>query len=314
MQFYDEMAALLRSGLTVERGLALMVQGKTGTLLWMLDTIQEHVMRGGTFADGLALYPRVFDAFQVMCIKAAEESGTLVESCQSLSRYFAMRQQEKRRLRASLIYPLVLLHGIVLLPPLKYLFLDNLGRSYWSVVLPTLLVAYGLVGIAVVCWQRFCQKGALRETIDRFLLNLPIIGKLQRGLAMARVLRALSGLHNAGIPPYMATKMAIQTAGNTAITFHLQNALAVLENNGNYTGFFSFSGMLPPMLLGVIQIGEETGTIGDSFHRLCILLEEESSNQLTTTIKAVGYLVYFIAAAFVAYTVISFYSGYFKVI
>ena len=237
----------------------------------------------------------------------------MVESCKSLSRYFLMRDREKRRLKASMIYPLVLLHGVVMLPPLKYLFVDNLDRSYWSVVLPVLLVAYGLVGLGIFCWNHFLHTGPVRESIDRFLLNLPIVGKLLRTLAMARVLRALAGLHNAGIPPVLAASQAIQTAGNSAVAFQLQSAMPVLENGGTFTGFFSFSGQLAPMLVGMIAVGEETGTLGQSLDRLCIQMEEESSTRLNATIKAIGYVAYLIAAISVALTVINFYKGYFSI-
>jgi type II secretory pathway component PulF len=304
---------MLKSGITIERGLDIMKKGKKDVLLRVLDQLQFHVSRGGALWDGMSGLRNHFDPLQVMTVKAAEDSGTLVEACKSLSRYYRHRHQENRRLRAALIYPVILLHGVVMLPPLKYLFLDNLERSYWSIVLPVLLTAYILIGGTYFYWKTFCRSGRVREFADAFFLKLPIFGKLAVSLALARVFRALSGLHNAGVPPVMAARQAIQTAGNTAVAWRLEGAMPILENGGTFTNFFSFAGLLPSMQLGVVAVAEETGTLSESLDRLVKQMEEANSERLTRSVKAFAYIAYLIAAVIVAYTVISFYSNYFSI-
>ncbi|MCP5051606.1 MAG: hypothetical protein GY940_30845 [bacterium] len=310
-RYYADLSKMVHSGLTIDKGLGLMKQGKTDALFRLLDLLQHHVGRGGTLWEGMSQYPQYFDRFQLMTVKAAEESGTIVETFEGLSRYYEMRHKEKQRLLVSLIYPFILLHAVVLLPPLKYLFSDNLGRSYWSVVLPVLLTAYGLVGVGVWFWKTFCRSGKIREVIDELILKLPVFGKLARGLSLVRVLRALSSLHNAGAGPVMAAGQAIQTAGNRAVTQRLKGAMPVLENGGTYTDFFSFAGVLEPTQLGMIEVGEETGMLDESLDRMVVMMEDSNHHRLTATIKAIGYIAYFICAAIAAFTIISFYSGYF---
>jgi type II secretory pathway component PulF len=313
-QFYYDLSVIANSGLTVEQGLITMKHGKKGTTLWMIDGMQYHISRGGTLWEGMAQYPKFFDDFQVMIIKGAEVSGTLPETCKGLSRYFEMRHKEKKRLLAGLIYPVILLHAAVLLPPLKYLVVDNLEQSYWSKVLPSLLIAYGIVGILYFTWKKFCRTGKRRERIDEIILKLPLIGKLARGTALVRVLRTLANLNNAGIEPVRAARTAAQTAGNAAVTRDLSGALPVLEHGGTFADFFSFSGVLPSSQLGVVSVGEQTGTLVESLERMVVQMEETNSQRLTSTIKTLGYAAYLIAAVVVALTVISFYSSYFRLV
>jgi general secretion pathway protein F len=313
-QFYHDLALFARSGLTLERGLGTLKKGKKGFTFLMMDGIQDHIARGGSLWEGMSHYPTFFDPFQVMLIKAAEESGELTKICQGLSRYFDVRHKEKRRLLSSLIYPVVLLHGVIMLPPLKYLVVASLDKSYWSIVLPPLLIAYGVLGLMAFSWQRFFRTGKPREKVDELLVKLPMLGKLARGISLVRVMRSLASLHNAGVEAVGAARQAALTAGNTAITLRLSAALPVLEQGGTFADYFTFAGVLTSSQLGIVTVAEQSGALAESLERLVLQMEEDNHQRLTTTIKTIVYLVYFIAAAIVAITVISFYSGYFKLV
>jgi type II secretory pathway component PulF len=313
-QFYHDLGLFAKSGMTLERGLDAMKKGKKAFVFLMMDDIQECIARGKTLWEGMSKYPEFFDEFQVMVIKAAEESGELVKTCKGLSRYFDTRHKEKKRLLAGLIYPMILLHGVIMLPPLKYLVVDSLKKSYWSIVLPPLVIAYGVVGLMYFSWRHFFRSGGLRQKIDHIVIKLPVIGKLAKSMSLARVMRSLASLHNAGVEPVRAARQAALTAGNAAITWRLSGALPVLERGGTFTDYFNFSGVLPTMQLGVVAVGEESGTLPESLERMVLQMEEDNRQRLTAAIKTLSYVIYFIAAAIVALTVISFYGGYFKLI
>jgi type II secretory pathway component PulF len=313
-RFYDDLATMQHSGLTIQQALTIIKKGKKDSLFRVIDILGHQVSSGGLFWEAMAQFPQCFDKFQVMSIRAGEESGTLVETCRGLAQYFQMRHKEKRKLLASLLYPVILLHAVVLLPNLKYLVLDNLGKSYWAAVLPTLLTAYVIVGIGILSWLHFLSKGPMRESIDQIILKIPFFGKLARNISLVRVFRSLSGLHNAGIPPAMAATQALETASNHAIRFKLKGALSILEHCGTFTDYFSFSGTLSPTDLGIISVAEESGSFTASLNRMVLKLEDDTSRQLSTAIKAVGYFAYSIAAIIVAVTVISFYSQYFNIV
>jgi general secretion pathway protein F len=234
------------------------------------------------------------------------------ETCRGLARYYERRHKEKQRLVAGLIYPVVLLHGAILLPNLKYLVVSGQSKSYWQVVLPPLLIAYGLIGLGYILWNTVFRTGRPREILDETILKLPLLGKLVRGLSLGRVLRSLANLNNAGIESVKAARLAIDTAGNTAIAWRLSGALPILERGGTFKDFFSFAGVLPTLQLGMIAVGEETGTMVDSLERTVEQMEEDNSQRLTRTVKTVGILAYILAAAIAALAILKFYSGYFS--
>lgn len=310
-QFYSDIAYLWKSGLPPSQGFETIKQGKKGAHFRMVDTIQHQVTRGETLAGAMAGFPGFFDDFQVTLIRGAEDSGKMVETCFGLARYFEMLHREKRRLIASLIYPVALLHAVILLPNLKYLVVPGLNKSYGGAVLPPLLIAYGLLGIGCIFWKKFCRGGWLREMFDSFFLHLPVIGKLLRGFSLARVFRTLGNLLNAGIESIQAARKSALTAGNRAIARELAGALPVLENGGDFTGYFRFSGMLSSDQLGMVAVGEEGGALVESLEQMVRHLDEENNRHFTAAIKTFGYLTYFIAMAVVAFTVISFYASHY---
>lgn len=312
-QFYSDLAYLWKSGLPPSQGFETMKQGKKGAHFRMVDTIQHQVTRGETLADAMSRFPGFFDDFQVTIIRGAEESGKMVETCFGLARYYEMRHRGKRRLIGSLVYPVALLHGAVLLPNLKYLLAPGLEKSYGEAVLPPLLIAYGILGIGYLFWKKFCRGGWPREMLDRFFLRLPVIGKLLRGFSLVRVFRTLANLLNAGIESVQAARKAAFTAGNRAVAREMAGALHVLENGGNFTGYFRFCGSLSSEQLGMVAVGEEGGALVESLEQMVRHLDDENSRRFTAAITTFGYLTYFIAMAVVVFTVISFYVSHYGI-
>ncbi len=311
-QFYEHLATLLNSGLTTEKSLDTMKTGKKGPTLWMLDNIQQHVTKGGTLWEAMSKHPKYFDDFQVMIIKGAEESGMMIDTTQKLSKYYENRYQAKRRFIASLIYPLLLLHASILLPPLKYLVLENLEKSYASVVLPPLTIGYGIVGLLYLFWQKIRRRGPLRRMIDEGTLCIPFIGKLARDMSLARAFWSLSAMLTAGLEAVVAAKNAAATAGNSVVSRRLEGALYVLEGGRSFKEYFAAAGILNNDQLTSVAIGEDSGALAESLAKMVRQMEESNAHHFQMLMKIGGLIVYFIAAAIVALTVLSFYTGYFN--
>jgi len=311
-RFYSSLTTFLMSGLTVERGLDTMKEGKKGPLLWMMDGLQHHIGRGGALWQGMSRYPKHFDEFQVMIVKGAEESGMMAPTFKKLGQYYESRYTAKRRFLAGLIYPIILLHAALLLPPLKYLLVENLNRGYASVVLPPLLGAYGIVGLAIILWKKHSRAGWLRRKIDGFVLDLPALGILARDVSLARAFWSLSAMLTAGVDAVTAARNAASAAGNTVIKRQLLDNLYILEIGRSFKEYYAATGMISSDQMGVVAVGEDSGALAASLEQMVQQMEETNALRFVMLMKSVGMLIYFIVAAIVAFTVISFYANYFN--
>lgn len=311
-RFYDSLATLLTSGLTVDRGLDTMKAGKTQSTLWMMDGLQDHVGRGGSLWEGMKHHRKFFDDFQVNIVKAAEESGHLPETFQKLSKYYENRYQTKRRFLAGLLYPMVLLHALILLPPLRYLVVPTPDRSYWSIVLPPLLIGYGSVWGVYMLWTKFLRSGPLRERVDEFIVFLPVVGKLVRDIALARAFWSTSAMLAAGVEVVKAAKSGADSAGNTFVAQRLHGALYVLEGGRSFNDYFTVCGMLSADQLAVVTVGEEAGAMAESMDKLTRRMESDNRERFNKVMKSVGVFIYIVVVIMVVMTIISFYSSYFS--
>lgn len=312
-RFYHSLGVLLNSGLTIDRALDDLKSDKKGPLLWMLDGLQHHVGRGGTLWEGMKQYRKYFDDFQVSIIRGAEESGTLVEILWKLNSYYERRNRDHRRFIFGMIYPLFLLHLAVLLPPLKYLLLESLDRSYWGVVLPPLAISYGVVLSVTWLWKRIRRNENIRAKIDSQLIYLPVIGRLIRDMALARVFWCLAMQLSAGIDAYTSAKNAAAAAGNAFLERQLTFSLYILESGRSFKDYFSVTCLLDNTQMSIISIGEQAGQIPDSLVKLVHQMELTNSERLQRLIKVSIFFAYFAAAAIIAMTVISFYATHYSI-
>jgi type II secretory pathway component PulF len=311
-QFYNHLATLLNSGLTLEKGLALIKERKKGPLFWMLDGIEDHIRKGGSFWEGMSQHPRYFDDFQIKIVRSAEESGMIVETARKLADYYESRYRAIKRLFMGLIYPVLLLHAVVLLPPLKYLVLENQEKSYASVVMPPLAIGYIIVVLVFFSWLKLFKAGPLRRMADEVILCIPFIGALVRDMSLARVFWSLSAMLTAGLEAVSAAHNAAAAAGNSVISRQLEGALYVLEGGRGFREYFAVSNMLNSDQLTTVGIGEDSGTLAESLSQMVRLMEDSTTHHFHMLMKIGALMVYFIAAAVIALTVISFYKGYFS--
>ena len=304
---------MLKSGIPIARGLDLARQKMKPRNGEMVDRVRHLVHQGSSFWQAMSQFPGSFDPFQVNFIRAAETSGTLVESCRKLSRYFEMRRKEKRRFLVGLVYPAFLIHALILLPPIKYLFFSKLGVNYWGLVLPRLLIVYAAVGIPLFLWQRMEAGHQARKKLDRFKLSIPVIGKLTKNFAVSRVLWILSNMLESGIDAVTAVRSAADGAGNSVISKRLLSEVHLIESGRGFTEFFTATNLLEPDPLSMIAIGEESGSIPQTLMQSVMRLEESNTSRYRTLLKIMVVGVYLTVALFIAITIITFYAGMFNV-
>ncbi|MCP4152786.1 MAG: hypothetical protein GY757_33950 [bacterium] len=313
-RFYSDLATFLTTGLTIPQGLEVLKNSKKGREMWLMDGIQHDVLKGKELWQSMSRYPKHFDSFQVMMIKGAEKAGQLADVTAKLSQYYENRHREKQKFIAGMIYPLILLHAVVFLPPLKYLIVASLEGSYWARVLPPLVIGYGIIGAGFFIWKNYCRSGNLREQVDRLLLRLPVIGKLARDMSLVRIFWTMGNLVNSGVDAVTAARSAIPTASNTIITQRLQAALYVLESGRSFKDYFSISSVLNVEQMAVVTIGEQAGSMVESLERMVRKMEGDNEMRFAALNKAATFGAYFIAAAIVAMTVIAFYTEYFNIL
>lgn len=291
--FSRQLAAMLGAGIPLTRSLyALKDQVRAPALKRALSEIATDVEAGMSFTDALEDYPHLFSKLFIGLVRAGEVSGTLDEALAHLAEQLQKDKTLRDNIKAVTFYPgmigifsfvvmtamLVFIvpmfvkmfpAGVSLpLPTLIVLSLSDSVRLYWYLWMAIILIA-GLLGRRLLK----TPQGELRWSQIKF--RLPIFGSLVQKATMARFARTLATLLNAGIPVLQALESAGEATGNLLIKNAIKDVREKVEEGRRIAQSLEESNLFPPMVIQMVSVGEETGTLVALLRKIADFFEEE---------------------------------------
>jgi general secretion pathway protein F len=319
-----QLATLVRSGMPLEEALrAVAEQNEKPKLKSVILGVRARVMEGHALAEGLADFPQAFPELYRATVAAGEQSGHLDEVLERLADYTESRQQLQTRIRNAMIYPAVLVSmslGIIglmmvyVVPKVVGVF-ENTGEELpWLtrtlIVISDFMRDYwwalaGLIVIAAFAWRRALRQEGVRRRYHRFLLRMPLVGRVTRGLNTARFTRTFSILAGSGVPVLDALKIAGQVVQILPMRDAVEDAALRVREGAAIARSLGSSKVFPPMTIHLIGSGEASGQLEQMLERAASNQEREMDGLITTTlgilepmlIVVMGLLVFLIVIA-----------------
>ena len=324
---FTQLAALIKAGVTLVAALQVLEdQAKSGRLRYILMTIRSEVEQGNTFAAALRRFPRVFSPVVVSMIEAGEVGGILDIVLERVATMLENRATFRAQLLTSMIYPLLVL-GVAVLAVIMVIFLviprlevfiKTLGGRFASSTMALLAVkdfvhdygafiACGLAVIAIILYSVNKTSGG-RYAIDRAKMHLPVIGPLFLYSSIIQFSRNLASLLNSGVPMLVALETIRETIGNEAFA-RLIDVLHDRVNQGDSLSKpLAASGIAPPMLSGMVAVGEETGGLDRSLDLVADIYEkllQKRMHRLNVIIEPVLTVMVFSIVFFIGMSMLS---------
>ena len=305
-----QLATLVRAGLPLEEALlAVSQQSEKPRVQSILLGVRAKVLEGHTLAAGLADFPRVFPEIYRATVSAGEQSGHLDTVLERLADYTEGRELIRQKVLGAMLYPIVLvvmsltIVSILLtyvVPKVVAVF-DN---SHAKLPLATrvlvdfsdflrhdgiwLLLALALGTVLFWRWQRSPEA---RRTLDRWLLRLPLAGKLLRGFNTARFTRTLSILTASAVPVLDALRISGEVVTNLPMRDAITEATARVREGAPIGRSLSRSRMFPPMTVHLISSGESSGELEAMLERAAVNQERELEGLVTALTGLLGPLL-----------------------
>ena len=300
-RLYQTLATALDAGLGIEQA---------------LDLASERPQRATR--DRLARVLRRenrIPELEARVLSAAETAGVLPDVLRQLAEFLETRAVALRKLAVRLLYPLLLLHAAVVLPNLRWLVLGDLG-DFLGRVVPALLVLWGLgAGVAVgVGWCRTLLRK--NPGFAAMLRGLPVVGGLIQRSGAGTYAYLLSMLLAAGVPLDAALKDSARCCGNAELE---ASGLRITERvvrrgEGLSTALDSESRAWPRLLIEAIRTGEVAGKLEETLAGVARGLRQEANQRAELLLTVVPILVYLVAAVYVAWVVITTFTGLYSAI
>jgi type IV pilus assembly protein PilC len=260
-------------------------------------------IRGGTSISGaMAKQPRVFSDFYVNMVRAGEESGKLTQTFTFLAEYLERNYALTSKTKNALVYPAFIITtfiSVMVLMLVKVIpqmagIIEESGQEipfYTKITigLSDFFVNYGVFLLILIIVAAFFIGRALstesgRGRFDTIKINLPGFGKLYKKIYLARIADNINTMLSSGIPVVRTLEISGDVVGNSVFKAILDDTVEEVKGGNNISSAFAKHKELPQIMVQMIKVGEETGSIGKILKTLASFYNKEVTNQVDTLI------------------------------
>lgn len=303
--FARQMAAMISAGVPVTRALSTLAKQSTNpTLAAAIVDISENVESGMPLSDAFAMYPKIFDNLFVAMIATGEVGGILEQSLISLANQLQKNKALKDNIKSAVSYPknigifaiVLLIAMLAFMVPIfqdmipkgtelngltQFIFnASNSLRTQWYL---WILV----VAVLIVVLRTIIKSKPAHDFWEKNKLHMPLLGDFITKMVVARFCRTLATLLAGGVTAVEALQSAGPTSGSDLIEKAVNDAITDIEEGKSISDSLDKSGLFPPMVTGMIAIGEEAGTLPELLDKVAEFYEED----VETTSRNLGSII-----------------------
>ena len=300
--FTRQLATLVDAGLPLLRGLRVLAkQERNPTLKRVLGELAAAIEGGSTFSESLAQHPKIFNRLFVNMVKAGELGGVLEVVLNRLSEFMEKAQKIKGKVIAAMFYPVAVMTVAVIIlivlmvfvvPKFKTIFADmlegqglppftNFVLAISDAIANNILATLGCAVAFVIVLKLFVRTKFGRRLFDKFKLKMPVLGPVFEKVAISRFTRTLGTLVSSGVPILQALTIVKETAGNVIVSNAVSMIHESVKEGETITAPLEASGVFPPMVISMVDVGEQTGALPEMLMKIADNYDDEVDNAVS---------------------------------
>ncbi len=304
--FSRQFATMINAGLSLLRSLTIISQQtENPELAKIIDQVRADVEKGSSLSAAMARHPKAFNRLYIAMVKAGETAGALDETLMRLADTIESQVELRRRVKSAMTYPAVVAVLVLLILTGMILFIVPMFQSMYadlggSLPLPTkILIAVSdtvrqfwwiVLGIqigAVFALKKWITTDQGRSQWDAIKLKMPVFGPLVHKTAIARFSRTLASLIKSGVPILESLEIVQDTSGNEVVAAGVRDTQNSIKQGESLAAPLSRHKVFPPMVVQMINVGEETGALDDMLARIADFYDAE----VAATVEALTSLI-----------------------
>lgn len=330
--FSRQMSTMMNAGVPMVQSFEIVGRGhEKKSMQDLILGIKAEVEGGSSFSQALSKYPTHFDDLYVNLINAGEQSGSLEALLEKIAIYKEKTEALKAKIKKALVYPIsvlvvafvvTLILLLFVVPQFEAMF-KNFGselpaltrmvvdlsewmQANWLFIVAA--IAGGIFGIKKI----YAKSLAFRELMDKVVLKAPIVSDLTNKSAIARFSRTLSTMFAAGVPMVEAMDSVAGAAGNSVYRNAILRMKEETASGEQLQAAMRRSGLFPNMVVQMIAIGEESGSIDAMLAKVADIYEDEVDNAVEALTSLMEPLIMSFLAVVIGGLVVAMYLPVFK--
>jgi general secretion pathway protein F len=297
LSFTQQLAGLLAAGIAIERALAILARLSTGKeTSRIISRLNRSLHEGLSFSAALETFAGEFSPLYLNMVRAGEAGGVLPEVLKRLTQYLEDEIELRRFIIGSLIYPALIVTSSVaallffvgdVIPKFQDIF-AGLGSQlplitrivmFWG----NSLTRYGwlglvLAGLFIIGLMKAAATPQGKLRLDRFKMQLPLIGQLQQKMVVAKMAMALSLLERSGVPLLTGLQISAAIMGNAVFTRALHTVEREVRAGQTLAQSMAKQQIFPLLAIEMIGVGEESGNLSAMLNQVAHTYEGEVKN------------------------------------
>jgi type IV pilus assembly protein PilC len=330
--FSRQMATMMASGVPLVQAFDIIGKGhENPSMQELLMAIKADVESGNPFADALAKHPRQFDELYCNLVNAGEQAGILETLLDKIAIYKEKTEAIKGKIKKAMFYPVAIVVVAFIITAILLIFVIPQFQELFSSFgadLPalTLLVIklseifqkwwwaiFGSIGAGIYGFLEMKKTSKkFRDNMDKVLLKLPILGQILTKATIARFARTLSTMFAAGVPLVEAMTTVAGAAGNAVYANAILQMRDEVSTGTNLFQSMRQSGLFPNMVVQMVAIGEEAGSVDTMLGKIADFYEEEVDNAVDSLSSLLEPIIMAFLGVVIGGLVIAMYLPIFK--
>ena len=327
-----QLSTLINSGIPILNGISILINStQNRNLKKTLEDIARRIEDGSDLSDGLAAHPHVFDSSYIGMVRSGEKAGTLDTTFQDIATHIEKSEKIKGKIKSALWYPTIvvamsaLVIGVMMvyvIPQFEELFqqanmelpvvtllvlnMSHFVSSYWY------LIIFAIIAF-VFAFITFYKSKPGRQLVDTNLLKLPVFGHLIQKGCLARSCRTFASMLSSGVFALDCLELSADTAGNYMIEKAFRDAKDFITEGGSMTVPFSKNKYIPNMMVQMIGIGEQTGSLDTLMAKLANFYEEEVEQLTSALLSIIEPIMIVFLGLIIGFIVVALYLPIFQI-
>mgnify|MGYP001826184491 CR=1 FL=1 len=296
--FTRQMATMLKAGVPLVQSFEIVSEGaEKPKMRALVDELKNDVAAGSGLAPSLAKHPRHFDELFCSLIASGEDSGTLEVMLDRVATYKEKTEQLKAKIKKALTYPTavvavaIVVTGILLIKvvPVFAETFRNFGSELPAFTLAVMrvsefvqawwfIILLAMIGLALAIREAKLRSVKFAEFLDKAALKAPVFGGIVHDAIIARFSRTLATTFAAGVPLVDALESTAGASGNSVYAKAIRQIKNDVTTGSTLYDSTKATGLFPTMLLQMISIGEESGSLDEMLDKVAQHYEEAVDN------------------------------------
>lgn len=297
--FCRQFATLLSAGVTVLNCLKIFLkQVSSRRLFTVISAMVKDMEAGLSLHEVMAKHPRVFSDLWVNLVESGEASGNLAVVLSRLAAYLERSEEFKKKVISAMIYPCILLVAglgallfltVKIIPTFSEMFKGfNIDLPILTVMLMNasqfirkyMLIILGVLGAGIFFFRQYIKTKPGRKAFENFLFKLPMLGEFFQAMAVERFSSGMSTLVESGVPILYSLEISERSCGNLVLSEIIHGIKDEVRDGKPLSQQMDKSGFFEPMVIQMINVGEEIGELPQMFKKINEFYQDYVSTSL----------------------------------